>query len=392
MGILNGIKVIDLSEVIAGPAAAMYLADQGADVVKVEPINGGQTRRQARDPIAPGFSPLFVALNRNKRSCCLNLRCDTGKQAFYRLVARSDVMISNLIEATAQKLGVGYDTLRKINPRLIYASITSYGSDSRFANEPGYDTTALARAGVFAVRRMPDGTPVGPPVFIGDYTASMMISYGICLALLERERSGLGQEVETPLQSMALLVRSAQLLRVNGKMQPLRSRPVAEVNVYQCHDSKWLFVIALNDDQWGRFCKVLGLEHLANDPSLDTAFKRSQHGSTIYQVVEAIIRTRPRDEWLSRFQEGEVPAAPVNESTEEVWEDEHVRESGTLKETEHPELGNIGFVGSALRLSRTNGEFRWAAPRLGEHTGEVMTELGYSDKEIKQFRESGSIG
>lgn len=200
----------------------------------------------------------------------------------------------------------------------------------------------------------------------------------------------MGQKVEAPLQSLCLFVQSPQLLRMGATSQAMSSAS-AEINVYRCQDGKWLFVAAVNDGQWSRLCKVTGLEYLANDPSMDKHAKRIAQSTTLYQIFEGIFGTQSRDHWLKELTAGGVPSAPINESSQEVWEDDHVKETGALIQMKHPVLGNLGLIGIPLSLSRTPGDIRRLPPGAGEHTDEVLQELGYTTDDVRRFRETGVI-
>lgn len=383
MGSLDGTRVVELASTIAGPLAAMYLADHGAEVIKVEPISGELSR----------FLRLssYVTRNRNKRAICINVAADAGKEILYKLLKQSDVFITNLLPIQTERLRVTYEIVHQLNPRVIYGHITGYGSKGSFANQSAFDQVLQARTGLMAARRMPDGTPIAQPVFAADYSAAMMLAYGISMALLVRQRTGSGQKVEISLLDMALNVQSHELVTIHKARAASESEQAqATVNVYKCQDDKWLTVVLLTDQQWKSICKALELEHLINDPTLDTYEKRVRQASAIYSIFDGIFQTKPRDKWLKALEKAGLPAGPVLER-KEVMDDPVVAEHASITEITYQPAGPMRMVGIPLHMSVTPGEVREPPPQLGEHTCAILRDLGYGVDDINQMKQDGTV-
>ena len=390
---LEGIHVVDAAQIYAGPGTAMLLADQGADVIKLEPPGGDGSRHMYTSPALGPFGKSFLVLNRNKRSIVADLTRPEGREVLHRLARWADVMISNLLPATAARLEADYESLSRINPRLVYAAVSTFGSRGPDAGKPGYDLLVQARAGILASRRMPDGTPVTPATMVADLSCSMLLSYAIMAALWERQRTGRGRLVEISLMGMALAIQSQQLVRIAGDDTPIPgSRPSALSSPYRCADGRWLMMVVITTRQWEGLCRVLDLEHLVEDPALATYDSRSRHTPELSEVLTAVIATRPLDEWLPLWEAAGVPCAPVVER-EEVFDDPHLLANQMFVSTQHPVVGKVEMLGFPFTLSgqQQDERLRRPAPAIGEHSRETLAELGYTPEEIASLLASGAV-
>ncbi|MBI2917707.1 MAG: CoA transferase [Chloroflexi bacterium] len=389
---LEGIKVVELAQAMAGPYAGMFLADYGADVVKVEPPDGELWRRFANTPPdsklrAARMSPAFVVMNRNKRSVVLDLKLEEGRQVLRRLVAVSDVLIENLRPGEAENLGMGYDTARELNPRIVYASISGFGHRGPEASSRAFDPLAQARAGILSARRYPDGTPVSPSVFVADLSCATMVAYAVTLALLDRAKSGLGQKIEASLLGAAIGMNLTPLVQVSGE-EPVRPK-LAPLNCpYRGVDGRFLFLSDPAGAYFGDTCKALGIPQVATEDAFSTQASRERNAEALHSVLEDVLRARPAREWLALLQERGVPCTLVLEPAE-VFSDPQVRANSLMVEQVHPVLGKVRMPGLSFRLCGTEGDVRRGAPALGEHTASVLKELGYDDAAILGLEEQG---
>ena len=392
---LTGINVVEMAQIYFGPGAAAYLADQGAEVIKVESPAGDQNRHRPVSPslVPHGLSKPFLSLNRNKRAIALDARTGAGHEILRRLAVWADVFIHNLPPGSEQALGAGYETLAAANPRLIYASVSAYGRLGPDAHLPGMDLQLQARSGVLARRRTEAGAPIPLPVYFSDLSGCMALAYAVMLALWQRERTGRGQQIETSLLNTALAMQMESLVWVEHDDTPLPGeQPTAFYTSYQCADGEWLTVIAMQDHQWQALCRVLELDHLGGDPRFATLPARLEHSVELYQVLEAMFRSRPRAEWLERLRAARVPSAAVVERTQ-VPDDPQVAANAMLWEQDHPAAGTVRMVAPPFRLSASRDEprLRRGAPLLGQHTDEILRELGYDPRQIGRLHEEGTV-
>ncbi|RMF86295.1 MAG: CoA transferase [Nitrospinota bacterium] len=392
-GALEGIRVLDLAQVWAVPGAGMYLADQGAEVIKVEPPWGDDGRRVLTAAPLGEEARHFLVLNRNKRSIVVDITTPEGREIIYRLVERVDVLLQNFRPGVAERRGLDYETLRAINPRLIYVAVTPFGLKGPYANRRAYDLIVQGLAGALSARTLPDGSPAGTGVWIADCSAPMLIAYGVTLALFARERTGQGQRVDTALLAAAIAMQSVDLIQAEWEEHfPESYAAQAAYSPYRCADGSYLILVVVNEQQWQALCRVLDLASLTTDPRFATPQGRSENSDLLFPLLQERFLTRPREEWLTRLQEAEVPCAPVL-TRAEVLRHPQMRENEFIVSVEHPYLGGkVDMMGIPVRLSATPGAIRSAAPQLGEHTEEVLQELGYSATEIQHLRAQKVIG
>ncbi|MDP8949965.1 MAG: CoA transferase [Actinomycetota bacterium] len=392
---LNKLKVLDLTQVMAGPFCCQLLADMGADVTKVEPPGTGDQARQAMGfKLEGGDTAAFLAVNRNKKSVTLNLKEDEAREVFYRLAGEADALVENFRPGVTKKLGIDYETLKEVNPRLIYASISGFGQTGPYAMRAGYDLIAQGMSGVMSVTGEPGGPPAKCGIPIGDLSAGLFCTFGILTAYVAREETGRGQFIDTSLFEGALALsiwETAELWSTGRIPQPFGSahRLTAPYQALETRDG-YVNVGANNQRLWARLCKALGREDLIEDPRFATNDDRMENRAELVEELEAATRKKDTDEWVEILLEAGFPAGPIY-NYKEVFEDPHTAAREMMVEMDHPVEGAVKGLGIPVKLSETPGEIRRAAPLLGEHTEETLTELGYSEKEIADLRERGVV-
>lgn len=391
---LDGIKVVEVAQAYSGPFAAMLLADYGADVVKVEPPQGDLWRRMAETPpesmqAKAQMGSAFIMMNRNKRSIVLDLALAEAKAVFHKLVETSDVLVENMRPGQMEKLGLGYEALKDINPRLIYASVSAYGLEGAEARSRGFDQLAQARAGILSARRHADGTPVTPSVFVADLGCAMMLAYAVSLCLIERQKSGRGQKIDASLLGTALSLNPSSLVRVVDDPRPKARPNNALVDAYRCGDGRHVILSAPVPPFWPSICKAIALPGLEHDPAFARPASRLDNAEALHAVLARAFLSRPSVEWVRRFDDAGVPCALVQEP-DEVFDDPQVRANELMIEHEHPALGRVRMPGLPFSLSRTDGEVRRGAPLLGEHTHAILEEMGYSKPDIVELERLGA--
>ncbi|MFC6160142.1 CaiB/BaiF CoA transferase family protein [Kribbella jiaozuonensis] len=378
-GALDGLRVLDLTQVMAGPFCTMLLADLGADVIKIEnPRAGDQTRRSWGYAVHGEDSRAFLALNRNKRSVCLDLKQPDDLAAFLRLAETADIVVENFRPGVTKRLGVDYDTLAARNPGLIYASVSGFGQTGPYADRPGYDLIAQAMSGVMSITGTPGGTPVKSGLPVGDLGAGMFCALGIVAAVHARTRTGEGQYVETSLFEAALAMsvwESTEYWATGQVPQALGSanRMSAPYQALRTKDG-YLTLGANNERLWQRLCAVLEVTELLTDPRFVTNPDRMANRDELAAVLETRLATGTTDEWVALLLDAGVPAGPIQDYRQVLDEDPHVKARGMVQEVDHPVEGRVRVLGSPVRLSRTPARIRRHPPLLGEHTEEVLGE------------------
>jgi crotonobetainyl-CoA:carnitine CoA-transferase CaiB-like acyl-CoA transferase len=377
-------KVIDLTRVRAGPTAVRQLADWGADVIKVEAPAGDAGLGGAR------LGPDFQNLHRNKRSITLDLKQPEGLEILKRLVRDADVVVENYRPDVKFRLGVDYESLRTVNPRLVYASVSGFGQDGPYRDRPGFDQIAQGMGGLMSITGLPGQGPVRAGIPVADLTAGIFAAMGILIALLEREESGEGQWVQTSLLAAQIAMLDFQAARwlvakeIPG--QAGNNHPTSiPTGVFRTADGH-INIAAAGDEIYRRLCKALGAEQLAIDPDYLTDKARSDNRDRLNAAIEAITVHRPSAEWIERLNAAGVPSGPIYRMNE-VFADPQVRHIGIAAPVEHPKLGRIEIVGQAVTLTRTPWQLRTPTPAAGEHTDAVLRSLGYRDTEISALRQ-----
>jgi crotonobetainyl-CoA:carnitine CoA-transferase CaiB-like acyl-CoA transferase len=380
-GALTGLRVLDMSRVLAGPFCCMMLADHGADVIKVEPPEGDETRRYG-PPFVDGESTYYMGINRNKRSIALDLATIDGQEIIRRLAMTSDVLVENFRAGTMQRWGLDYAELAALNPRLVYLSISGFGRSGPYASVAGYDGAVQAFGGFMSINGEDDGDPLKAGIAVADLTTGLFASQGILLALQARHSSGVGQRVEVSLLESLLAIlhpHSSSFLNAGlvGKPHGNSHPMIAPYDLIPTADRP-IFLPSGNDGQMRRLCAVLGRPELADDPRFRTNQDRVAHRPELLEILGAEFRKWPATDLCQRLWAAAVPAGPVN-AVDEVYADPQVLHRAMLQEIPHPGLhsGKVRLAGFPLKLSESTPEARRHPPRLGEHTREILSELGY---------------
>jgi crotonobetainyl-CoA:carnitine CoA-transferase CaiB-like acyl-CoA transferase len=383
-GPLARFKVLDLSRVRAGPTAVRQLADWGAQVIKIESPDGDAGMGGER------HGPDFQNLHRNKRSMTLNLKSPEGGDILKRMVRDADVLVENYRPDVKFRLGIDYASLQPTNPRLVYASISGFGQDGPYRERPGFDQIAQGMGGLMSITGMPGQGPVRVGIPVADLTAGIFCAMGILIALLEREQSGQGQWVQSNLLAAQIAMLDFQAARwLIGHEVPEQAgndHPTSiPTGVFPTADG-YMNIGAAGEAIYQRFCKVIDAPELASDPEFATNADRSKNRARLNEAISAITRKHTTAEWISRLNEAGVPCGPIYRMNE-VFADPQVQHLNVTRHVQHQTLGDLEVVGQAIELSRTPWSVRTASPEPGEHTDEVLGELGYGTAEISGLRE-----
>ena len=386
---LDGIRVIDLSRVIAGPWCGALLADLGADVIKVEDTGPGDESR-TWPPHKDGEAAAYLLFNRNKRGIALDLKTPEAVDVVKRLVKDADVVIENFRTGTMESFGLGYDVLSQINPRLIYCSVSAFGRTGPRKDSPGYEALMQAFSGIMSITGEPGGQPVRAGVSFLDLTTGILCALGVSNAIIQRQRTGLGQRVDGSLleTAVSLLAFHAEGYLLTGALPRALGSGHPSLSPYRnfkCRDGQWIFIAAANDRFWQKLAKALGLSDLAADPRFEKNQGRVANRAELEGILERTIGGLDREPLLKRLEEADVPATPVN-TVDQVMNDPQTAERGIVQRVTHPKLGEIPVVGTPLHFSRMSPGVRRAAPLRGEHTDTILADLGYSPDEINTLR------
>ena len=389
---LDGVRVLDATQVMAGPYCTMLLGDLGADVIKVEPPAGDSTRRMAGSKGSEG--PAFWGVNRNKRGIAVNLKDPRGQEIFRALAARADILVENYRPGTMDTLGSGYEDLRPLNPGLVYASISGQGATGPHASRGGFDLVAQGLSGVMSVTGEPGRPPVKCGIPITDLGAGLLAVHGILAAYVHRLRTGEGQHVDTSLLEAGVSLsiwEAAQYLSGGGIPEAMGSahRMFAPYQAIRCADG-YLNLGAASPRTWERFAHAIARPDLLLRPEYATAEDRVRNRHRLEEEIEVVMMLQTRAHWLKVLEEAGVPCGPILDY-EEVFADPQVRARGMVQEMDHPQAGRIRVLGPAVKLSATPARLSRPSPRLGEHTAEVLREIGYEEPRIQALAESGVV-
>jgi crotonobetainyl-CoA:carnitine CoA-transferase CaiB-like acyl-CoA transferase len=390
---LSGLRVLDLSRVVAGPYCAMLLADLGADVIKLERPGQGDDLRHWRG--RAGMSAVFAAINRNKRSVAIDLQHPEGARLGFELARRADVVIENFLPGVTERLGIGYPAVSAANPAVVYASVTGFGQTGPYARRPGYNTIAQGMSGLMALTGMPGQPPTKVGGSVADVAAAFVAFGAINAALVHRFHTGRGQHLDVSLlaSTLALLPDPAAHFFASGARPERvgnRNPHLAPAEAFQTKDGL-INVVLMNPGQWERFCDALGDRALARDPRFATNEARLAHREAFRDRVEQTLATATTAEWVTRFEQAAIASGPIYEF-DEVFEDPQVRQLGLVIEVDQPGLGPTRMLGFPFRASAAPFAVRRPAPGLGEHSAEVLAELGLERPQIERLAGAGAIG
>jgi crotonobetainyl-CoA:carnitine CoA-transferase CaiB-like acyl-CoA transferase len=395
---LEELRVLDISRALAGPYCSMMLGDLGAEVIKVEQPGRGDESRSWGPPFVgkpyssyPGESTYFMAMNRSKRSLTVDLKSTEGQEIIKRLACLSDVLVENFRTGVMDRMGLGYENLHAINPRLIYCSISGYGRTGPYAERPGYDFILQAEGGIMGITGPVDGAPYRVGISIIDLTTGMFASTAILAALYWRESTGEGQLIDLSLldTSVAILANVATNYLVGG-IEPSRMGNahfnIAPYEVFRAGD-RWFALGALNVRQWERLCQVVGLPQLKDDPRFTTNSNRVANRISLAEILNEAFLKQDASFWLEKLQQAEIPSGPIN-TIKDVFNHPQSATREMKLEIEHPTAGVIGLPGFPYKMSQTPAELRLPPPMLGEHNEEILTGLlGYSSEQVARLRE-----
>ena len=389
---LEGIRVLDLSRVIAGPYCATLLGDLGAEVIKVERPPAGDDLRVLRG--RNGMSASFGAINRNKRGIALDLQKPEGANIAFELARRADVVVENFLPGVAARLGLGYEAVSAVNPGVVYVSVTGFGQDGPHSKRPGYNTIAQGMSGLMALTGYPGGPPTRVAGSTSDLSAAWVAFGSVCAALVHRFRDGRGQYLDVNLvaSSLSLLPDPTAIYFDTGvrpQREGNRNPALAPAGLYKTKDG-YITIVIMNPGQWGRFCAALGEPGMETDPRFATNADRIARLDEFQAHVEARLGKATTAEWVERLEAAQIAAGPVYEF-HEVFEDPQVRHLGLVAEIDQPGLGPVHALAFPARASLTPASIRRPAPMLGQHTAEVLRELGYTQEEIERLAKSGAV-
>lgn len=387
MNTLAGIRVLDLSRVLAGPYCTMMLADFGADIIKIEPPVGDDSR--AFGPFIGKESAYFMSLNRNKRSVVLNFKEQEHCDVFKEMVKNADIVVENYRPGTMEKFGLGYEELKMINPKIIYAACSGFGQTGPYRTKPAYDIIVQAMGGIMSITGPEGGPPTRVGASIGDITAGMFTAYGIMLALFHRERTGEGQKIDVGMLDcqIAILENAISRYTTSGSVPaPLGNRhpSITPFSSYSAKDGH-IIVGAGNNRLWERLCNLIGRPELVTDPRFDTNGNRNTNTDALTVILNEIFQTKTIDEWLSVLEEAGIPCAPIN-TIDRTVNDPHIKARDMIVEVQHPVAGKMKIPGIPVKMSETPGSIHSPAPTLGQHAHEIMQEiLGWDEKKCESF-------
>ena len=393
---LAGVRVLDLCRVVSGPFATMQLGDLGADVLKVEEPSHGDESRTYGPPFPGGESAYFMSINRNKRSCAIDLKSPAGHDLVVRLAAEADVVVENFRPGTLDRLGLSYDVLAQHNQRLILCAITGFGRSGPQADRPGYDLIIQGESGVMDITGEPDGPPVKVGTSIADLVTGLYCAQAVLAALARRDRTGTGGRVDVSmLDAMAsLLTFNAGIYFATGTSPRRRGNAHPTISPYETFAASdgWLNIGVANDKFWALFCSVLGRPDLRDDPAYARARDRAANRVALKAVLQPLIQARPRAEWVTALTASGVPCGEIR-TVADVCENPQLTDRGQIQAVQHPAAGTVRYVASAIRFDDAPPPPARPAPRLGEHRDELLSEwLGLDTAAIAALAREGAFG
>ncbi|MPZ30711.1 MAG: CoA transferase [Rhodospirillales bacterium] len=393
---LAGIKVLDLCRVVSGPFATMHLGDLGADVVKIEDPRSGDESRRYGPPFIGGESAYFLSVNRNKRSCTIDLKSPAGRDVALALAGVADVVIDNFRPGTLDKWGLSYEALRRLNPRLIQCSITGFGRTGPDAERPGYDLILQGESGVMDITGDPNGPPMKVGTSIADLVTGLYASQSVLAALMKRERTGVGGRIDVSmLDAMAsLLTFNAGVYFASGESPKRRGNVHPTISPYETFEAsdEWINVGVANDKFWGLFCDVIDRKDLESDPRFDAAPKRAANRANLVDILTPIFAARTRAQWLDALRIAGIPAGSIKQVSE-VCEAPQLVERGMVQSVPHRVSGDVRFIARPIRFEDQAPAPSTPPPLLGEHTAEILSEwLGWNALAFEKVAAAGAFG
>ena len=390
-GALEGTVCIEVSGHVAGPYAGSLLGDLGCEVIKVELPNGGDTHR-GRNPKYEGYGPSFRALNRNKKSLTLNLRDKKARGILLQLVATADILLENFRPPTRTQLGLDYEELAKLNPKLIHCSISGYGQSGPYRDKPGFDTIGQALSGMMSLVTDLDDPKVAGVSFV-DHAAGIFAAHGIMAALLARAKTQRGQFIDVSLLQVSIaFIESHVADYLNGGEAVSRDNfPKGRIySLLDCEKKPFMVHLSGHNQAWEGLLRAAELDHLIGDPRFDTRKQRTDRHEEIVSILRAQFREKPREYWLSRLDANSIPNAPIN-TIHEVFDNPQIKHMGIPRQITHPKMGTSNLVGSPINMSDTPPRFVRPAPLLGEQTEEILERLGYGKETVRELRDNKVI-
>jgi crotonobetainyl-CoA:carnitine CoA-transferase CaiB-like acyl-CoA transferase len=392
---LEGVRILDLTHALAGPFCSTMLADFGADVIKVEPPGFGDIARGWGAPLPGGETAYFVSLHRNKRGIVIDLKNDEGRELYFRLVERCDVVLENYRVGALARLGIDYPAARQRNPGIIYCSVSGFGQDGPYRDRAALDLILQAESGMISVTGEPGTSGVRAGVSIADLTAGLYCAYGVMLALRVKEKTGLGQEVDISMLEgqLSLLGTAIANYFADGKVPAPMGTAYSVVVPYQTFHTKTrdLALAVAGEKIWRKFCPAIGCPELLEDPRYVNTVERSRHRDTLIPKLQEVFLTRTYEEWEPLLLANDIPVGAIN-NVAQVVEHPQVEARHALHDVEHPKVGRVRVVGSPVRMSRTPARTPGASPVHGQHTAEVLREvLGMDADEIRRLAGSGIV-
>jgi crotonobetainyl-CoA:carnitine CoA-transferase CaiB-like acyl-CoA transferase len=393
-GPLEGLKVIELSQIMAGPTCGMLLADMGADVIKVERIPAGDDTRTYSEPSVNGESAAFMMMNRNKRSIALDLKTEGAKDVIRRLATGADVLTENYRKGVMEKLGIGYEVLKRLNPRLIYCAITGYGRTGPYADKGGFDLIAQGFSGLMSITGEPGRAPIKAGSPITDINAGILAALGVVSAYVHRLKTGQGQMVDTSLMEAGVQQtywQAAIFFATGVSPEPTGSAHIlaAPYQAFPTLDG-WINIGGANPANWERLTRLVGMPELADDPRFRENAGRMKNLRELTAVLAGCLKKRTTREWLDDLDAAGIPAGPINK-VGDTLADPQVIARDMVVELNHPRAGRTRALGLPIKFSATPGGIRRPAPRMGEHTREILVELGYDDGDIAAMVKEGAV-